>query len=642
MKPRLFLLLSVSLLTAAPATAQDKLPAGAILRLGSERLRHPDAWLLAYLPDGKRLVTGGMDARVWDVATDRLLRRIAVPTGIRALALTGPGGRGLATLGYDHVIRLWDLDTGKELRHFTQPGPDPYTLAGSPDGQLLAVGNWNLEVSLYSVATGENLHTFRGLPRDAVPFEKAHQNEQVRRIVNSLAFDPDGTLLAAGDSGDTVRLYDVRARKEVRRFRRLTYRTGPVLFSPDGKLLLSGSHKGGTREHPNPKIITTAWEVATGKVAFEVGAPEGARCLAFSPDGKRLAGGWGADSLCVWEARTGKVVFTAEPTGSGPCGVAFSPDGKTLAAASDGLRVWDTTTWRDRLSAEGHTGIISCAAFAPDGKTIVSSGRDAVHLWDAATGKPRRRCRGHTHGVLWTAFAPGGGLVASGGFDGSARLWDAATGKEVACLVGQRYDPVYCLAFAPDGRSLATTSYSLMVRLWDVATRREVRKLVGYDGLGLGTGWELRWSPDGRTLAGVGMNQDDGRFHVAVWDPATGRRLAALGPLATRIGALAYSPDAEVLAYVADLTVHVWDLRAKKKVRELKTGRFGALAFSPDGRLLLAGGRLLDYASGKVLHDFGTEIPVAAFSPDSRRLVTAYTSEATLLLWDVDRLRKGR
>src|SRR5262245_29219447 len=194
MKRRLSLLLALALLAPTPAAGQGKLPPGAVLRLGSERLRHPEAWLLAYLPDGKRLVTGGMEARVWDVAGDRLLRRIAVPTGIRTLALAGPGGRALATLGYDNTIRLWDLDTGKERWRLTQPGPvDPYSLAGSPDGKLLAVGNWDLEVTLYAVATGERLHTFRGLPPGAAPFAKAHQNEQVRRIVNSLAFDPDGT-----------------------------------------------------------------------------------------------------------------------------------------------------------------------------------------------------------------------------------------------------------------------------------------------------------------------------------------------------------------------------------------------------------------------------------------------------------------
>src|SRR5262245_29890382 len=190
MKHRLLLFLTVSLFAAAPAAAQEKLPPGAVLRLGSERLRHPDAWLVAYLPDGKRLLTGGTDARVWDVAEGRLLRRLAVPTGIRAFAVIGPGGRGLVTLGYDDVIRLWDLDTGKERSQFKQPGADPYRLAGSPDGKLFAVGNWDLEVTLYAAATGERLHTFRRLPPGAVPRAKANQDEQVRRIVNSLAFDP--------------------------------------------------------------------------------------------------------------------------------------------------------------------------------------------------------------------------------------------------------------------------------------------------------------------------------------------------------------------------------------------------------------------------------------------------------------------
>jgi WD40 repeat protein len=203
--------------------------------------------------------------------------------------------------------------------------------------------------------------------------------------------------------------------------------------------------------------------------------------VAFSPDSKTLASASHDGTLKLWDMTTGKERATLQghtkedketsEAAYGVESVAFSLDGKTLAAAAHDMtvKVWDVATAR-RSTLQGHTHAVYCVAFSSDSKTLASaSGDKTVKLWDLATGKERATLHGHTESVMSVAFCSDGKTLASASSDKTVKLWDVATGKELATLQGHEA-MVYSVAFSPDGKTLASVSGDETVKLWDVDT----------------------------------------------------------------------------------------------------------------------------------------------------------------------------
>ncbi|WP_326826011.1 protein kinase domain-containing protein [Streptosporangium sp. NBC_01756] len=258
------------------------------------------------------------------------------------------------------------------------------------------------------------------------------------------------------------------------------------------------------------------------------GHNDGVCSVAFSPDGKILATGSYDDTVRLWEVATGTSI--GRPlTGhnDGVCSVAFSPDGRTLATGSgdDTMRLWDVGT-RTPIGRPltGHNDDVWSVAFSPNGKILASgssslatgSGDDTVRLWDVGTRTPiGRPLTGHNGSVSSVAFSPDGKFLATGSYDDTVRLWDVATGTSIGRPLTGHHGAVYSVAFSPDGTILATGSSSLAtgsgddtVRLWDVATGTSIgRPLTGHNG----AVFSVAFSPNGKILA-TGSKDDTVRL----------------------------------------------------------------------------------------------------------------------------------
>jgi WD40 repeat protein len=377
-----------------------------------------------------------------------------------------------------------------------------------------------------------------------------------------------------------------------------------VVVSPDGKRLAWGSGAD-----------LCVWEPG-GKEPLRLrGHQHGITSVAFSPDGKTLAAGDSEATVALWDIRAGKQIHPGDAHGAPVTSVAYAPDGKALTSASlDGtVRFWEPGTGRQlRLFRQLNTPARSIQ-FSPDGKALASAGGDeAVRLWDVTTGKEVRRLRGHRGEAGRLAFSPGGTLLASGGADRVVRLWEVATGKELHALpCGERKTEAPCPAFSPDGKVLAVASGLPAVRLFDVSTGKCLRRLAAGKKYRVDA---VQFSPDGTVLAGAG---EDGAVYV--WDVATGEERAQF----TR--------------------PHDWD------------DYFGGsvVAFSPDGRALAIGGlsspvTVWEVATGQKLRTFDTwlggrsdRILSLAFSPDGRELASGGNGHFAVLVWDMTGLRAG-
>ena len=266
-----------------------------------------------------------------------------------------------------------------------------------------------------------------------------------------------------------------------------------LAFSPDGKLLASGAGDGAV----------LLWETATGRGVRLLGRHAGdVRSVAFSPDGQLLASASYDGTVRLWGMTTRRVVHVLEGHSDFVRAVAFSPDGKLLASGSRDKTIvlWDAETGKKLRTLKGHTDWLNSLAFSPDG-TLLASGsldrgsHDTVKLWDVATGRNLRTLQGHTKHVWAVAFSPDGRQLASASSDGTVRLWDVRTGQEIVTLAGSGGFQK-AVAFSPDGRRLASGSSEGEVTLWDTRSA-EALLTLNVDG----EIHSLSFSSDGRYLA---------------------------------------------------------------------------------------------------------------------------------------------
>ena len=278
--------------------------------------------------------------------------------------------------------------------------------------------------------------------------------------VASVAFSPDGTLLASGSRDGTVKLWDVPTERQIATLP--DKQPTSVAFSPDGKTLAVGTGRWDN--------TVELWDVATRERIATLGHGGWDEAVSFSPDGKTLAvGTWdGTDTVKLWDVATQERIATLGH-GAKVCAVSFSPDGTLLASGlRDGtVKLWDMAT-QERIATLGHGAEVCAVSFSPDGTLLASGLRDGtVKLWDMAT-RERIATLGHGGGVNAVSFsASDGALLASGSWDGTVKLWDVLIREEIVTF--WHTDEITSMSFSPDGTTLAAGGADGTILLWNVS-----------------------------------------------------------------------------------------------------------------------------------------------------------------------------
>jgi WD40 repeat protein len=691
-----------SLLAHEPATAKkdlygDPLPPGAIARLGTMRLRHRnEVRCVAWSPDGKFLASGSWHdgVRLWNGSTGQLVRELSVGGNSTHGVAFSPDGGKLAAVGDEGMVWQWDVNTGKKLFEKNAHKGRVHSIAYSSDGRSFASAGEDGRVCVCDSESGTERWAFAA---------------EGNNFHHPVAISPDNRLLASAPGGK-IFLWDLKSGRRLRIIdtgpRRETISLG---FLDKETLVTAGSRYQveKVRDKQVTRYVgeTQIWNARTGTLVRELKAEgnDGPGNMALSPDGKVIAISH-RSRLRLWSLADGKPIreitgFTNK-RGDDSQGLAFSPDGKRLAGkiGDISVRCWEVATGRPTLEySDAHTHWMCTTAFTTDGHQVVTGSFDGtVRLWDA---RKAQLIRSHVvvtgedwprelQTVLLVSTSPDGKIVGAATEANSARalsadvpgtkclvkFWDEASGKELSAFSFS--DRVTALAFSGDAKIVAAATWAMpdpffgrkargmvdfAIHLCNPRTGRVEKKLLGHKG----AIHALVFPPRQKKLISIA---EDGT--VRFWDLDTGKQEAQISFPARRITMdIAVSPEGNLFAYLDRESGMI-------VVKELPTGReivtfqlkdvdeglgfilHPKLAFSANGRRLAtvsfltkgAAGRppclvhLWEVLTGRELARYGPAEAISvmclAFSHDGTELVSGM-SNGTAYVWDLVAARPG-
>ncbi|WP_235526267.1 WD40 repeat domain-containing protein [Nostoc piscinale] len=513
------------------------------------------------------------------------------------------------------------------------------SIAFSPDGQIIASASLDTNVRLWDTK-GKLLKTFQG-----------HQDK-----VNSVVFSPDGKTIASASDDQTIKLWDLNGNL-LQTFKGHQYGVYSVVFSPDGQIIASGG---------NDQTIKL-WDLNGNLLQTFKGHQNSVLSLAFSPNGQTIASASYDSTVKLWDL-SGKELQTFKghqervPIKS----VAFSPDGKIIASASHDktVKLWDLNG-NVLQTFQGHQNSVNSVVFSPDGTTIASAGRDnTVKLW-ALNGTLLQTLKGHQAWVESVVFSPDGKTIASAGGDNTVKLWNFKS----------QFLPTFnftssSMAFSPDGKTIALARGD--VELWDLngtllqtlrhqtlvnsvafspdgktitsASNDNTVKLWDLNGTLLQTfsGHQdfvnsVAFSPDGKTITSASNDKT-----VKLWD-LNGTLLQTFSGHQDFVNSVAFSSDGKTIASASnDKTVKLWDLNGTLlRTFQGDQSSFTSLAFSPDGQIIASANdygivRFWDLKGKQLEVSPVNQYPISSivFSPNGK--IVAFGTRNSIILWDFD------
>jgi WD40 repeat protein/DNA-binding SARP family transcriptional activator len=417
--------------------------------------------------DARRVVSAGADgfARIWNVAGGR---PIELPHGRRLLAASfSPNGARVATAGYSGVVRLWDAGNGRRLSRIQVSAQPLGSVRFSSDGQRIVTGGFDGVIRLSAVRGGTLLAEMRGHASPA-------RADFVPR---------SGAIVSAQDDG-TLRTWIAPETK-------VSTRRGAVpSFSPDGKLVVSGSDEGPIH----------VWNPSTGRDRELIGHTR-ASYPQFSPDGSQIVSASPDYTVRLWDVKTGQS-HVVPTVGEQKFSAAIDASGERIAVGGIGPLVIQALDGSLRLRLHGHRGRVTALVFSPDSQHLLTGSDDGTAIvWNARSGARERTLRGHDGIVRGVAYSDDGRRIATTGSDGTVRVWPA-DGGDAVILMGHE-GRVNTVRFDGRGDRLVSAGGDGTIRIWDAGGGDALVVLYRHKGVASGADF----SGDGRHVVSAG---DDG------------------------------------------------------------------------------------------------------------------------------------
>ncbi|KAJ5216310.1 uncharacterized protein N7498_002717 [Penicillium cinerascens] len=460
------------------------------------------------------------------------------------------------------------------------------------------------------------------------------------QAVTSVTFSPDGRLLASGSLLGTIQLWEPASGALKQTLETHLGAVTSVKFSPDSKLVVAGNGR-----------MVQFWDTATGSLQRILeGHPDIVKTdeygrgrfntVAYSSDDQIIATGHMDGTIKIWDSARG-LQHTLKGHLSHMRSVKFSPDNKLVASGSADrtVKLWDAASGTLQQTLECESPVLGFS-FSPNGKQLAVCVYKTFQIWDIATGTLQHTIHEDLSYVDCVAFSPDWKRLASA-FRGIAKVRDITTGTELQALTGHG-NYLYSLAFSPDGKLLESGSWSGLIHLWEITTRnfppaaeieRHLEPVVC-----------VTVSPNGKLVASYSSDDET----TKLWDAVSGTIQHSLEGHSNRVRAVAFSPDGKMVATgSADHKVKFWDTTTGilQHTLEVNIGPIESVAFSSDSRLLAAGtidgtistwatfdGTIRQKLKGLKGHRGG--LGCVAFSPDGELLAAGFDYEQ-IELWDI-------
>jgi len=544
-----------------------------------------------------------------------------------------PDGRMIA-VAWEDKIYIWDTETRALVRTIQEAIKSEFTgVAFSHDGKMVFGASFGRSVNLWQVESGE------------YSFILGHGDD-----VTCAAFSADGRFVATGSTDQTVRLWDMETlrpfgatyREWVETFDGkppkniigpLDARITSVAVSPDCKLVAIGS----LNKH------VTVWSVDGLALKFKFeGHQRAARHVVFSPDGTTLASASDDGTVRMWSMADGQciAVLRVDRLDLPVQSIAFSPDGSRLVSAYGGhqsIYIWDLAEMKVKCIINACYGSLQRVVFSLDGSKLYSCATHdspSIRVWDVTTTQCLPALEGHRLAVNKLVFFPDGVTLASVSEDRSVVIWNSRKNQFVCKFTCE--SPVKSVAVSSDGHLMAVGEEEGPIRVYSLETRECTGVLTGQETAVRA----LAFSPKAKLLASGSHNHQ-----VRLWDLEKMTCVGVLEGHRDNIQAVAFSQDGtQLISACRDSSIRIWDIASKECKKSFETsGKVYDCTFHPNGQWVVTGG----FGGEPQIWDISTAERVRSLkrssyslmgmvcSPDGK-FVLGVTNARKLCVWEVE------